>query len=169
MLFLFDLDDTLIEGYLKEGEKVHPFDRVVVFPTVLPWLRQVTGEHKQQAPHFALITNQAGVAFGYETVEAVETKIGKVCAALNFFYGCPFSVHICYTHPKATLQQYKLDDPRRKPHPGMLHEAMGAHRRHPQQSIYVGDLPTDAEAAEAAGVRHVHPSAFFSPVAPAWG
>lgn len=172
MLYIFDIDGTLIKPYFtKEVAKKrvvdtptddYDYNRVEVMPNRIAQIKLLA--MKDAHACFALATNQGGVAFGFVTVASVEDKLARVVNALDFFYGCAFSVHVCYNHPDATVEQYRYNDPRRKPGPGMLDEAMQAHRilnRH--GAVYVGDLDTDKQAAMAAGIAYMYAEDFFAP------
>jgi HAD superfamily hydrolase (TIGR01662 family) len=175
MLYMFDVDGTLIEGFLrnwkKEGRSKQPthhtdvekemYDKV----TLLPGRRDRIHQLATNDPHacFALVTNQGGVAWGFQTVDQVEAKMAKVIKELDFFFRKPFSVHISYVHPNAALEEWRGDDGRRKPSPGMLDEAMQAHRLvNRATAIMVGDMETDQQAAMEAGVTYMDESSFFA-------
>jgi HAD superfamily hydrolase (TIGR01662 family) len=161
MLYLLDLDDTLITSGFECGVwvKDRAYSDFELLPNVKDRLRFIT--ERDAGARFAIITNQAGVAYGYQTEDEVRAKIAAVLAALEFFWSRPFSLHICFNHPKATVDLYRYDDPRRKPNPGMLEEAMRWHVDRLPGAVYVGDLPTDKLAAEAAGIQYLHPEEFF--------
>jgi histidinol phosphatase-like enzyme len=176
MLYLFDADGTLIESFLRAPDKPQPkhssevekvvFDRVELLPGRLEYIEKLT---RQADPRFAIITNQAGVAFGYQTEQQVRAKMGNVVAALHFFFGRPFSVHIAFEHLKASVERYKVDELTfRKPAPGMILEALATHYykeqpyMRPPYGVMVGDMETDRQAAEAAGVRYYDAEAFFN-------
>lgn len=150
MLYMFDLDGTLIEGFLSRNEdgtfaEPLPFERVVLLPGRAGKLYALA----QQGARFAIVTNQGGVAFGQQMPADVFRKLGVVTAAFKGFYGAPVSFHYCFTHPQGKLAEYRLASPRRKPGPGMLLEAVRVHAAG-HGSRFVGDLPTDREAADAA-------------------
>ncbi len=71
-------------------------------------------------------------------------------------------LYICYTHPKASIEQFRAVDNRRKPGPGMLLEAMRDFEASPEETLYVGDLPEDEEAAKNAGCQFIWAGKFFS-------
>lgn len=158
-LFIFDLDCTLIEGYWeKKGAKALPFERIALLPGREETIRRLA----EQGALFSIVTNQAVVAFGYQTVAEVQAKIAGVLAALDFFYGAPVSVHVCYHHPHATVEEWRQDPcARRKPSPGMLNEAVDAHNWLLGESVFIGDMKTDREAAAAAGLTYVDEADFF--------
>jgi D-glycero-D-manno-heptose 1,7-bisphosphate phosphatase len=101
-------------------------------------------------------TNQAGVAHGYYDEAAVDrfhsamqAELSRAGAHVDAFYHCPF-------HPNATIDAYRHDDhPDRKPNPGMLMQAMAQWPIRRDESVMVGDQPSDLAAAAAAGVRGI--------------
>lgn len=163
MLYLFDLDGTLIRSFLREGDAEHDYDDVEILPGRLERLRELASEDHYTG--FGLVTNQAGVAMGYQTPEQVHAKIGRVLTELEFFFGHPFSVHIAMHHPNARLEQWKADDGRRKPGGGMIVEAIRAHIVMREDTVFVGDMVTDMEAAAEAEVTYVDAAEFFEGVA----
>jgi histidinol phosphatase-like enzyme len=117
-------------------------------------------------PRFGLVTNQGGVAFGFQTKEQVWEKLGRIVTALDFFYGQPFSVHVSLYHPDATVPEWRceagsLASQRRKPSGRMLVEAMERHRVDQLTTVMVGDLDTDHQAADAAKVVYYDAKEFF--------
>lgn len=173
MLYLFDVDGTLIRSFLRDtpAESAEVYDRVELLPGRAGLLHALAKDGNR----FGIVTNQDGVAFGYQTKEQVGVKIARVLKECAFFYGQPFSVHICFHHPRATIDEYR--DPegckRRKPERGMILEAMAAHYgpsesagglmyRAAGKTVFVGDMATDAEAAKAAGVTYHDAEAFFA-------
>lgn len=159
-LFIFDLDCTLIEGYWEnEGRDALPYERIALLPGRAEKIRRLA----EYGSLFSIVTNQGGVAFGFQTVDEVKAKIAGVLAALDFFYGAPVSVHVCYHHPKAPLDEWRQDPcPRRKPAPGMLSEAVDAHNWLLGESVFIGDMRTDREAAAAAGLAYCDEGDFFN-------
>jgi histidinol phosphatase-like enzyme len=159
---MLDIDGTICRSFLREGGQRADFDLVEFLPFRQARLRALAGEPRAC---FALVTNQAGVAMGYQTDYQVHAKIGRILAGLEFFYGKPHSVHVCFTHDDAKIAKYRtpVGTDRRKPGPGMLFEAMIAHGGHKQEAQFIGDMQTDEQAAAAAGVAYVDAEAFFIP------
>lgn len=94
---------------------------------------------------FVVITNQAGVATGDVTSEALN-KIHEKLAASFAELGVPLlGIYTCTDH---WSDQKSL---RRKPAPGMFIEASNDHRFLLETTYYVGDDPRDMEAARNAG------------------
>ena len=166
---MMDADGTIIRSFMRETGAVEDYDRVVLLPNRFEAIRALS---EQSEVRFALVSNQGGVAFGYQTEAQVYAKMAAVCAELNCFFGQPFSVHVCFEHPKATIDKYRANSPRRKPGPGLLLEAMDAHLswdtdefisdRQRDQAVFIGDLDTDREAAASAKVKYFDADAFFA-------
>lgn len=174
--YLFDLDGTLIVGYMDRADK--DFAPVELLPGVAEtWkrLRWETGNN------LAIVTNQAGVAFGFTSEDDVILKFQRVASALGYdwievHYGAdePLEMeslvpggegvlvfHVCYTHPKASVERYQEDNlvsDRRKPSPLMIREAMERQEGWP---IFVGDSAEDEKAARNAGIAFQWAGEFF--------
>lgn len=157
------MDGTLIESFLHQGESGlepdpdFPYEKVKLRKGAAAMVRVLAREGAE----FALITNQGGVAFGHQTEAVVGQRIGEMLRQLNWFEREPFSVHVCYTHPHATVEKYRLDDVRRKPGGGMLLEAMDAHGASRDETVYVGDMNSDCWTAEGVGVNYFHVDEFM--------
>lgn len=100
-----------------------------------------------------LVSNQAGVARGYFSLERmlevhrhVEFLLGLGGVELDLACYCPH-------HPTAGEGQYRLDCACRKPRPGMLLAGARALQLDLTRSWMVGDKESDVEAAVAAGCR----------------
>jgi D-glycero-D-manno-heptose 1,7-bisphosphate phosphatase len=159
MLYAFDIDGTLSRSFLREGDAEHDYDDIEILPDRRDAIHALAGPNAR----FALITNQAGVAMGYQTPEQVWRKLGGVIAAFGGFHCRPVSLHVCFDHPDAKVAMWKMDPcPRRKPGPGMLIEALEAHHVDPTDAVFVGDMKTDRQAAEAAQVEYYDADEFFS-------
>jgi D-glycero-D-manno-heptose 1,7-bisphosphate phosphatase len=95
-----------------------------------------------------IITNQSGIGRGYFTqaqYDALEAHIRQLFAAegvpLTAIYHCPH-------HPDAGCSC-------RKPEPGLILQAVREHDIDLARSMMIGDKPSDAESARAAGVGRV--------------
>ena len=107
----------------------------------------------------ATATNQGGVAFGYLQAEPLLSQLALMCREGSIPLG---GLYVCYTHPKATIEQYRADDDRRKPGPRMLLEAMNDFEADVHETLMVGDSKEDEQAAKAAGCDFVWADIFFS-------
>lgn len=158
MLVLFDLDGTLISLYMDSPD--HAYDRW----QVLPGRRERLAQLQANGHQLGIVTNQAGVAFGYVTEDQVNEKLAEVVQALGIPQNTPIAV--CFAHPDASLLQYRSPSEvaRRKPSGRMIRELIG---QYPAQTVhgvvYIGDLPDDAAAAADANVLFVPAGVFFSP------
>ena len=173
MLYLFDLDDTLIAGYLSRPDKAYtPVD-------LLPGRAERIADLRARGDDIALITNQAGVAFGFVTEQDVINKLGKVASALGYAsiwlfdggthmrvgWDAPsLACHVCYSDARSSNPQYRepADVARRTPSGQMIQEAMA---ESPEAAalgvLFVGDRPEDEAAAKDAGVSFQWAHIFF--------
>lgn len=174
-LIMLDLDGTLVADAIVEvdtptGTKLQR--RQSELYTEPQLLERRYGRLKQSAEEgdsFAIVTNQGGVAWGYHTQAEVYQRIGRTLERLCFFWGQPFSVHVAWMHPRATLPQFKGDDGR-KPAPTMIQKAREAHTSETDLEqwglisnvLMVGDRDEDREAAAAAGVDFALAGDFFA-------
>ena len=99
-----------------------------------------------------VVTNQAGVARGYYSEEDVngahqwlQQEFGKRGAGIDAFYFCPY-------HPEASVPQYRMSSPDRKPEPGMILRAAQDWSLDLSASVLVGDKESDIEAGRRAQV-----------------
>ena len=102
-----------------------------------------------------VVTNQAGVARGYFTEEAVgqihaalAELIGREGARIDRFYYCPH-------HPTEGMAPYRVDCQCRKPRPGFLYRAAKEVDIDLGQSVIIGDKISDLEAGWRAGCTTV--------------
>lgn len=167
-LLCLDLDGTLVESALEEVEqggksKLQPAPGLFTEPRLRPNVAKVVERMALDGDSFAIVTNQGGIAWGYYTEEEAWARIGRAVALLHGFYGRPFSVHVCFAHPKATIERYRGGHERRKPSGAMINEAMRAHGSWARfQVVMVGDLEADEAAARDAGVDFVPAGQFFT-------
>lgn len=155
MLYIFDLDNTLIEGYIDPKQ---PFARVAPLPRRIEVLTNL----RQQGHIIAIATNQGGVAFGYNTEADVQAKLSRALAALGL---APDTfVAVCYSDRRSRNPAYNqpADCARRKPSGAMLREAIvAAPEASARGVLYVGDRPEDEQAAQNAGVPFQWEHEFF--------
>lgn len=173
MLYLFDLDGTLISGYMDRRDK----DFTVW--EVLPGRREYLAELLARGNTIAIVTNQGGVAFGHVTADAARGKLFAAAHALGLgnkvrivqgtpapFIDPPETPLTIYTCFHDMRGQAPYNDPawaaRRKPSGAMIREAV---REHPRAAafgvLYVGDRPEDEAAAHDAQVAFQWAHIFF--------
>ncbi len=155
MVFLFDLDGTLISSYMDTPNKDYTQWHL------LPWRKQVIEKLVKQGHVIGIVTNQAGVGLGYITEQQVQERMTRVLHELHI-PEAPWEA--CFAHKAARSAKYNnpKELARRKPSGVMIRELL---RRYPDQAsqgaIYVGDSPTDEQAARDAGVRFEYADSFF--------
>jgi histidinol phosphatase-like enzyme len=166
-LYVFDLDGTLAETW-ETG--------------LLPGAADVVSRLEGSV---AVATNQAGVGWNavegkpYPRPEEVGRRLVGVAGALPRLKDALWLVSIgdervslpperwralaaAVTRAAAPLNVRTSSDPAwRKPRPGMLLEACRAFDAPREETLFVGDRRSDAEAAEAAGVEFADADAFF--------
>src|SRR6266567_4592741 len=152
-LIIFDVDGTL--ATTKSGAT---FRKSAQDWQWLPGRLEKLHALKAQGIRLTIATNQGGVAFGYLQQSDILRELGAMARIAGIPKG---GLYICYTHPHAKLEQYRAEDNRRKPGPGMLMEAMKDFGTSPEETLYVGDLPEDEEAAKNAGVGFCLTGDFF--------
>lgn len=176
MLYLFDLDDTLITSYMRAADKNYNIWEV------LPGRRERLRRILDHGEMYGIVTNQAGVAWGHITEGDVRYKLHQVARAFGhagariFDGGIPFTtgevhnadtgllVWVCYADSRAKDTRYHLDQGRRKPSGAMLREAAqycGYTLQLPGRVLYVGDQESDLEAAKDAGASFQWAHIFF--------
>ncbi|WP_353861939.1 HAD family hydrolase [Azospirillum formosense] len=100
----------------------------------------------------AVITNQAGIARGYYTEPAFLALSGWMRGEFQARGVELAGVFHCPYHKAGTVAPYARDSFWRKPNPGMILEAARRLNLDLARSVFLGDQPTDMEAAQAGGV-----------------
>lgn len=174
--YLFDLDGTIIKKFMDLPDR--DFTAVELLPGVLEtWrcLRYETGNN------LGIISNQGGVAFGYQTEADVIRKFARVARALGYghievHYGAGepletfsegrggegvLAFWVCYADARSPDPRY--NDPaqvaRRKPSGAMIREAIAWDND--GDPLFVGDRSEDEAAARNAGVPFRWAEEFF--------
>lgn len=156
---LFDLDGTLISSYMDSAARdFHSWH-------VLPGRIEKIVQLRSRGVGISIVTNQAAVAFGYNTVGDVTTKLILVAQTLGFaemdiYDGADAPRHHGATRNNGGLLSAHVAY-RRKPSPAMLREALAVHGVNSIRALFVGDRPEDEQAARNAGVRFAWADAFF--------
>jgi len=172
MLYLMDIDGTVVRSFMREsgGGAAQEYDLV----EVLPGRRAALDQLSADGHAVALVTNQGGVAFGYQTQDQVIAKMMRICEALGLpvseaKWGAdnlgPASVYVSFGHPQARVAEWRTDpdDDWRKPGGGMIVEAIRDYRVDKGRTVFVGDRASDEQAAVAAGVVYIDAVEFFGP------
>jgi D-glycero-D-manno-heptose 1,7-bisphosphate phosphatase len=154
-LYCFDLEGTIRRASLFSSlGALLPWDQ-----RLLPGRKERLQALKTAGHRLAAVSNQGACAFGLLTLERAE----RISARTNELLGGVFdAIYLCPHHPRGWRAPYNRDCPCRKPAPGMLLDAMQQLGASVEVTTFVGDRPTDAAAARAAGVRFVPAAEFFA-------
>ncbi|MDQ3650950.1 MAG: HAD-IIIA family hydrolase [Acidobacteriota bacterium] len=154
-LYVFDADGTLrrttVEGLSCPNQ---PGDWELI-SAVRERLAEIDwGTH---GARFSIASNQGGVGMGYMTYEmAYQLLADMVVEAFGVMTPPAGSIEICPHAPHANC-------PCRKPKPLMLIRLMHRFRVTRNDTLFVGDMDRDEEAARRAGVRFLWAHEFFNP------
>ncbi|NUB24880.1 HAD family hydrolase [Azospirillum brasilense] len=100
-----------------------------------------------------VVTNQSGIARGYFT-EAAFLELSDWMRGMFLAQGVELAgIFHCPYHRSAVVERYARDSFWRKPNPGMILDAARRLNLSLSRSVFLGDQPTDMEAARAAGVE----------------
>ncbi len=125
----------------------------------VPGAKAAIAEATRRGWHVFIVTNQSGVARGFYTEAQLQAlhrwMLDEVLAAggtIDDWRYCPY-------HPEAEVAEYRRVSDWRKPAPGMILDLLRAWRLDPARCLFVGDQPTDMQAAAAAGMPgHLFPT-----------
>ncbi|WDE07490.1 D-glycero-beta-D-manno-heptose 1,7-bisphosphate 7-phosphatase [Thalassomonas viridans] len=101
-----------------------------------------------------VITNQAGIARGLYAVSDFEKLTSWMLAQFEKQYINIREVFYCPHHPTKGVNEFKMSCQCRKPAPGMILQAQEKYNLDLGASIFIGDKPSDMQAAEAAGINN---------------
>ena len=100
-----------------------------------------------------VVTNQAGIGRGYYSENQFHELTVWMCAQFERHAAPIDGVYFSPYHPTAGIGEYRKDEDTRKPGPGMLLRAKREFGLSLEDSVLVGDRPSDILAGVAAGVR----------------
>ncbi len=151
-LCIFDVDGTLTTT--KSGAT---FRKTADDWQWLPGRLERLHQLDRDGMKLAIATNQGGVAFGLLDYYEMRQELRRTAEEGRIAFTA-----ICFTHPKAKLEEYRKESDRRKPGPGMLLDALKASGEEPHNALMVGDRPEDEQAAKNAGVDFMWAKDFFA-------
>lgn len=134
-IVLIDRDGT-INRRAPRGEYVRSWKEFAWIPETVNGMRAL-GE---RGFRFIILTNQAGIARGAMSVEAVSEINARMMSELAVLGVDVIETYVCPHHWDDGCQC-------RKPAPGMFHRASRDHLLRLDRTIYIGDDPRDAQAA----------------------
>jgi len=142
-----DRDGTIIEdvGYIGEISRIK----------FLPMVSEAIKLLNESGFKVIITTNQAGVARGYFTEDAVrevnryiEETLAAQGALIDRTYYCPH-------HIEGVVKEYRKECHWRKPNPGMIEEAAREFGIDLRDSFIIGDKMSDIETGCRAGCKTV--------------
>lgn len=113
----------------------------------LPGVLDAIGPFLDAGYLFVIITNQGGIEAGFHTAEEVEEKLSTILFAMSASLGSKMLEQAAYFYCPSLKEH-----PDRKPNPGMINRAADKLGIDVYQSVFVGDMRSDWEAATAAWV-----------------
>ena len=153
-LYIFDADGTLRRSTVPGQPCPNRPGEWALLPGVKERLAQIDWGPPGKA-RFAVASNQGGVGLGY-LPRAVAYRM--LCETAREALGCvppPGAVEMCPHAPRAGCVC-------RKPEPGMLLRLMRRFGARPEETLFVGDMERDEEAARRAGVSFAWAHDFFN-------
>jgi D-glycero-D-manno-heptose 1,7-bisphosphate phosphatase len=151
-LYVFDADGTLRRSTVPGKPCPNRRGEWELIPGVRQRLAGIVWG--PEGARFGVATNQGGVGLGYLTFGAA---FGMLEEMITEAFGVPpprGSIEICPHAPH-------LSCPCRKPRPEMLLRLMRRFSSDPDETLFVGDMPTDAETAFNAGTHFAWAHDFF--------
>jgi len=125
-------------------------DAFEFMPDLFPFLRAV----RDQGYRLAILTNQSGVARALYTEKAYNDVTAHMLGCLHREHIDIELVLACFTHPEGVISDLARESYWRKPHPGMVLEALRRLDLDPLRSAFLGDNLRDMQAAQCGGIGH---------------
>ena len=151
-LLLLDRDGTL-----NQSLGTRPPNRPAEIK-LLPGVATKLHQYASMGWRIVIVTNQGGVAFGYQTEAQAYATHQALLDALPVDVDASY---LCPHHPRGTIPHYAQPCPNRKPAPGAILQALERFGARPQDCLFVGDRDSDQQAAGAAGVPFAWAWKFF--------
>ena len=141
-----DRDGTIIEevNYLRHPAEIR----------LLPGAARALRIMQERYP-LVIVTNQAGVAWGYFDEQRLEEIHRHLEGLLNMEEGRLAGIYYCPHHPEAVCTSYRQECQCRKPKPGMLQAAARDLAIDLSKSYTVGDKLSDIGAGKNAGTKTI--------------
>ena len=135
---------------------------------ILPGVAEVLKALKERF-YLVVVTNQSGIARGLLTEDDLLDIHAEMISRLWLCGALIDGLYYCPHLPEASIPAYKMECRCRKPGPGMLQQAAGDWGIDLSRSFMVGDMATDVEAAQAAGVKDIIMRDSHTGQAGSWG
>jgi D-glycero-D-manno-heptose 1,7-bisphosphate phosphatase len=151
-LYIFDADGTLRRTTVPGLPCPNAPGEWELIPGVKERLARV--RWGEGGARFGVATNQGGVGLGYLTLQSARSLLVEMVVEAFGVWPPPGSIEICPHAPH-------LGCPCRKPEPLMLQRLMRRFRVSKDETLFVGDIDRDEEAARRAGARFMWAWDFF--------
>ena len=151
-LYIFDADGTLRRSTVPGQPCPNAPGDWELMPGVRERLAKI--EWGPEKARFGIASNQGGVGMGYLTRETAYQLLTEMVVAAFGATPPENSIELCPHAPREGC-------PCRKPKPLMLTRLMHRFNVRRNQTLYVGDMDRDEEAAQRAGVRFMWARDFF--------
>jgi D-glycero-D-manno-heptose 1,7-bisphosphate phosphatase len=154
-LIIFDADNTLRRCTVRGQPCPNGPGEWELMPNVKETLAKIDwGTPHGGSIAYGIASNQAGVALGYMTEEVAYNLLKDM--VVEAFGGWPATgtIQVCPHLPDAGCKC-------RKPKPFMLQRLMRSWLLTPDETLYVGDMESDKQAAENAGCDFMWAWEFF--------
>ena len=151
-LYIFDADGTLRRSTIPDQPCPNRPGDWELIPGVKERLAAI--DWRPEAVRFGIATNQGGIGLGYLTLAAARQLLADMVIEA---FGQPppaGSIEICPHAPHANCSC-------RKPKPEMLLRLMHRFRARRNETLFVGDMDRDEEAARRAGIHFMWAHEFF--------
>ncbi|HEV2912223.1 MAG TPA: HAD-IIIA family hydrolase [Pyrinomonadaceae bacterium] len=153
-LYIFDADDTLRRTTVEGQPCPNKPGEWEVIPGVRERLTEI--DWSVSGARFGIASNQGGVGMGYMTYEMARRLLADMVVDAFGVKAAPHgSIEICPHAPHANC-------PCRKPKPLMLVRLMHRFHAHRNETLFIGDMDRDEEAARRAGVGFLWAHEFFN-------
>lgn len=133
-------------GYVCEVERLEYVDGIF----------ELCRKAKSKGYLIIVITNQAGIGRGYyseqqflDFMDIIKAKFIEEDCQIDAVYYCPH-------HPTAGIGEYRKNCKSRKPNNGMILRAEGDFSIDQENSILVGDKPSDIQAGSDSGIKNLY-------------
>ena len=160
-LFIFDKDGTICRS--KSGQK---FINSVADQELIPGVAEKCAELRAQGHTLAIASNQGGMAFKFMSFEDACDIVKHAAELINADFWADFW-RFCPHHPMASGPLGVICDCR-KPQPGLLKGIMDSLGFTAEDTIFIGDMEIDRQAAETAGVKFIWAWDFFGNTTGFW-
>jgi D-glycero-D-manno-heptose 1,7-bisphosphate phosphatase len=117
-------------------------------PGIFPFLRAA----QDKGYRLAILTNQSGVARGLYTEAEYDALTGWMLKELAREGIVIDLILASFEHAEGTIPAYTRPSFWRKPNPGMVLEAVQRLCLDPTRSVFIGDKPSDMQAARAGSI-----------------